>query len=269
MTVNNLRLLSISLIVMLVASSLFLAIPIIPKVFAQRQIPGANWEYANYNSQATNFNPQTEITKANVRLLELKWMYPIPQISAGGGAVNVGEGFFGLKILEGSTTPPIVVDGVIYIATNYYLIIALEASTGKVIWTYQYKADVPEAQKKLPIGGAVGHLHALYYIDGNLVFPGVKCDIIALGTGRLSVVRQISWSIDDYCSDIPGNAGFYGALFSYPPVLYKKENTLIVVPAVVDGMTGRGFVAGYDITTRQLKWRFFTAPPAGGDPDWA
>ncbi len=258
---------SVSVIAILVASSIFVAFPATPRVEAQAQLPREqrNWEMGNHDALGSNFNPQTQITKDNVPLLELKWMFPIPSISAAGDAVKVGEGFFGLTLLEGTTTPPIIVDGIVYLVTNYYNVIALDAGTGKVVWNYQYQANVNDAQKRLPIGGAAGHIHAFYYIDGNIIFPGVMCDVVAIN----ALTGKLSWKLENYCADIPGNAGFYGALFSYPPVLYKKGNILIVAPPVVDGLTGRGFVAGYDVTTRQLKWRFFTVPPAGGDPDWA
>lgn len=229
------------------------------------QVDGANWEYINYDSLGTNFNPQGQITRENVHLLELKWTYPLPSLATSGYAINLGEGFYGVRFHEGSTTPPIIVNGSAFLLTNYYQLIALNASTGRTIWTFQYKADLSEARKKLPLAGVAGHLHGFYYIDGNLIFPGVKCDIIAVNAHS----GMISWAIEDICADIPGNAGLYGGVFSYPPALYKKGNILIVQSAVMDGLAGRGFIAGYDYVNKQLKWRFYTAPPAQGDPDWA
>ncbi len=223
---------------------------------------GANWEYINFDSNGTNFNPQIQLNRDNVQSLEIKWAYPIRANSE--SAINVGEGYYGVKFQEGSTTPPIIVNGNVYIITNYYRLIALNASNGKIVWTFQYKADLAGARKSLPLAGVAGHLHGFYYIDGNLVFSGIKCDVVAVDARS----GKLSWTLEDICADIPGNSGLYGGVFGYPPALYRTGNILIVQSSLMDGIAGRGFVAGYDYTSKQLKWRFYTAPPAGGDPDW-
>lgn len=223
---------------------------------------GANWEYINFDSNGSNFNPQNQVNMENVQLLELKWAYPIPPIDA--TAINI-EGYYGVRFHEGSTTPPIIVNGTVYIITNYYRLVAINASTGNILWTFQYKADLAEARRKLPLAGVAGHLHGFYYIDGNLIFPGVKCDVVAVD----ALTGKLSWTLEDYCADIPGNSGLYGGVFSYPPALYRNGNILIVQSSLMDGIAGRGFVAGYDYSSKQLRWRFYTAPPAGGDEDWA
>jgi glucose dehydrogenase len=223
---------------------------------------GANWEYINFDANGTNFNPQNQINKENVQALELKWTYSIPANSA--PAVNI-EGYYGVRFHEGSTTPPIIVNGTVYIITNYYLLVALDASEGKVLWTYQYEADLAEARKTLPLAGVAGHLHGFYYMDANLVFPGIKCDVIAVN----ALTGKLSWTLEDVCSDVQGNSGLYGGVFGYPPALYRNGNILIVQSSLMDGIAGRGFVAGYDYSSKQLRWRFYTAPPAGGDADWA
>jgi len=243
---------------------ILLALLIIIQIFpAYASDRGANWEYVNFDSNGTNFNPQSQLSRENVQALELKWTYPIPANSE--PAVNIGNGYYGVKFHEGSTTPPIIVNGTVYIITNYYRLIALNASNGKIIWTFQYQADLAEARKKLPLAGVAGHLHGFYYIDGNLVFPGIKCDVVAVD----ALTGKPAWTLEDVCAGIPGNSGLYGGVFDYPPMLYKHGNMLILQSALMDGIAGRGFVAGYDYLSKQLKWRFYTAPPAGGDPDWA
>ncbi|HEY4673235.1 MAG TPA: PQQ-binding-like beta-propeller repeat protein [Nitrososphaerales archaeon] len=72
------------------------------------------------------------------------------------------------------------------------------------------------------------------------------------------------------CQNVSGNAGHYTGQMLYGPVFYEKGNVLITGTGVSGRAdSGRGFVAGFDLTTGKLLWRFFLMPPAGGDPNWA
>ncbi len=228
----------------------------------QSQLPreARNWEFINHDSKSTNFSPQTQITKDNVNLLEMKWLYPIPSVATVGGAGL--KGFFG-ALAEGAIAPPLIVDGVVYILTMAQSIYAIDAETGKVIWTFTQNFDNTEAMQKLPIRPASMHSHALYYQDGKLWFNAFGCTIQALdaATGKLA------FELKEFCANIPTNTGFYspGGFGSHPPVIYRKGNVLILsIGAAMEGnWGGRMFVAGYDLTTKQLKWRTFLAPPEG------
>ena len=140
--------LSVSVIAILVSSTIFVAIPAVPRASAQAQLPGEqrNWEYINHDSHSTNFNPQTQITKDNVALLELKWLFPMPSAS------STGPGLIGITLQEGSRSPPIVVDGLVYLLLQTNTVVALDAGSGKTVWTYTTKFNGTDAVKKLPIG---------------------------------------------------------------------------------------------------------------------
>src|SRR3989304_1289773 len=90
-----------------------------------------NWEYINHDAFGTNYNPQTQINKRNVQSLELKWTYQILPVSQQGAQLL---GF--PSIAEGSMSPPLVVDGIVYIVLNSKMVIALDAKTGKEIWSH-------------------------------------------------------------------------------------------------------------------------------------
>ena len=84
-----------------------------------------NWEYINHNKFGTNFNPQTQLNKDNVEHIELKWIYPIPSAAQmGGGALTNFA-----SVTEGTTAPPLVVDGVTFIILNRKTVIATDAET--------------------------------------------------------------------------------------------------------------------------------------------
>ena len=72
--------------------------------------------------------------------------------------------------------------------------------------------------------------------------------------------------ISDMCKGIPGNAGDYDSS-GVPPVF--DGNTMIWSSSVSEGTdVGRGFVAAYNMTDGALLWRWYVAPPAGGDDNW-
>src|SRR3972149_3475196 len=111
-------LLSVSVVAILVFSTIFVGLSILAiPAQAQQAKPGANWEWLWYDGHGTNFNPQTEITKENVHLLELKWMYPFPlgafEGPRGFGVVGAGAGGAGQPIAQGFAVPPLVVNGIV------------------------------------------------------------------------------------------------------------------------------------------------------------
>ncbi|MBM3897338.1 MAG: hypothetical protein FJ358_02280 [Thaumarchaeota archaeon] len=252
--------LAIGIAAVLLLSTLLVSIPPVRQAEAQAQLPRdqRNWEYINGNSWAWNYNPQTQITKENVQSLEMKWMFPIPA-AATFGARQIK----GVTAAEGAVAPPIIVDGVVYLITNMQAIFALDLATGKKLWEYEPTFDANEAIKEVPIRAPSGHTHAIYYIDGKLWFNSYGCTVKALDPATGKEVYELKY----FCKDVPTNNGIYagGAFGSHPPVIYKKGNTLITaIGGATEGTWGgRAFVAGYDLTTKALKWRTFYVPPEG------
>ena len=124
----------------------------------------ANWEYANYNKWAWNSNPQTDINPSNAQHLEMRWIFPIPGadsvkadlqpgISQGGG--------------QGSIVPPIVVDGKVYLMTEWKRLYAIDVDTGVSAWSWTQEVDYSAAVDNCdpacfpPTAGS--HIHAITY----------------------------------------------------------------------------------------------------------
>lgn len=223
---------------------------------------GANWSLENFDSHATNFSPQTQITKDNVRLLELKWVrsLPIPPRTTGGYVVAGAE-----------LSSPLVIDGVLYVGTPYGQVIAMDTESGKTVWIYRMKVNKTEdSQRRLPIipDPPINHIHSLSYFEGRIYISAPPCDVHILDSKTGALVGKIQ-SVCDVKRE-EGNAGLYRGAPSYAPTIHTKERVL-VIPAgsVIEQNTGgRGFVAGYDMDALKLLWRFFILPPAGGDSEW-
>ena len=86
--------------------------------------PG-NWEWINFDSDGGSFSPQTQINKETVAYLEMKWLYPFQ---------SDVETTFPNSVQEGASAPPIVVDGIVYVAKNKQDVVAVDAKTGGQVW---------------------------------------------------------------------------------------------------------------------------------------
>ncbi len=261
--------LSVSVIAILVASSIFVAFPATPRVDAQAQLPREqrNWEMINNNALGGNYNPQTQINKDNVALLELKWVFPFPPAS------SIAPQGFGL-VQEGSETPPLVVDGILYAAMNSRSVLALDAATGKVIWRELVARNYSTILAKNPhIYGFWGHTHALdYYADKNILMQSyMQCVLEA----QDALTGKMKFEITNLCGTADeakawGNQGLYGGIGSHPPQFFGN----IMVTPVMGFSTagGRSFIAGYDVSDMnnpKRVWQTFLVPPGQGDPEWA
>ena len=78
-----------------------------------------NWLMYSGNLQSHRHSRLTQITPANVRNLELQWMLQV-------------------QSLEKFEATPLVVDGVMYTVQPPNEVIALDAVTGRVFWSYTY-----------------------------------------------------------------------------------------------------------------------------------
>src|SRR5713226_2971491 len=108
---------------------------------------GVNW-YGPNASRGTNNNyvNQNQVTAANAKNLEVKWIFPVP----------AAPKFYAGS--EGVITTPSVVSGIAYFITNYNLLLALDARDGHTIWS-----------KNLPVMKFLGsnvtfaHYHAMWF----------------------------------------------------------------------------------------------------------
>ena len=209
----------------------------------------ANWTGINANANSTNYVAQSQIGASNVQNLQVAWTFPFPTATPVSGLNVTGEG---------SISPPLVVNGTVYLVTNFLTVYAINGATGQTVWTYAPQLNTTG----LPLGPLTGHMHGINYYRGDIWVSLPDCSAIALDALTGGLVTKIS----GICKGIPGNTGFYKSS-GVPPVF--DGNTMIWTSSVSEGTNvGRGFVAAYDIKTGNLLWRWFVTPAAGGDPNW-
>jgi len=243
---------------------------------AEAQSSKANWDHVNGNHWAQNWSPQTEISPSNAHLLELNWLFPFPHSSV------AGDRLIGAGAQEGSIAPPLVVDGTMYVATNWRDIYAFDLETGDLLWINEFTYDITSAQAKNPAFGGLtlGHIHGLNYDNGLLWTSNLYCTVRAVD----AKTGETRFMTEDQCLDIPGNSGYdwrhsggYTGvgkcnIASHPGSVYRKENIMIQGFCGADlNWGGRMFMRGYDMDYNPPKevWTTFMQPPAEGDPDWA
>ena len=196
--------------------------------------PG-NWLLFRRTYDGWGYSPLEEINPSNVARLQPVWTYATGQV-------------------EGHQAPPIVNDGVMFVATPGNQLLALEAKTGHVLW--RYKRPFPEDMTPLhPTNRGVGALRRQGLLRGG----GMVLVALDAKTGKVVWTAKV----DDY------KVGHYMTLM--PLVIDGK-----VLVAASGGELGiRGFLAAYDAETGKQLWRTYTVPapgepgsetwPAGGD----
>jgi quinohemoprotein ethanol dehydrogenase len=190
--------------------------------------PG-DWESFGRTAAEDHYSPLTEINDRTIQRLKLAWWMDLPP--------------------GNSVTAPVEVDGTLYMATGYSLLRAIEARTGKVLWTYDPKA-VEAAGRKLRQGWGI---RGLSYSNGRLYVGTQDGRLIAVDakSGRLL------WSA---LTVDPGDVRF----ISGPPRVFN--NKVVIGHGGADVGSIRGYVDCYDGRTGERLWRFYTVPgnPADG-----
>jgi len=191
-----------------------------------------NWltYWGGYHGQ--HYSGLNQINAANVKNLQAQWAVQMP----------------GDSLVEGV---PIVVDGIMYATGQPSQVFALDARTGRTIWTYQRRQKVvnPYESNRYIRGVA---------ILGNRLFLGtLDAAIVALDarTGAPVWETQVADTMRGY------------SITAAPLVVNGK-----VITGVAGGEYGiRGFIDAYDPATGKRLWRFNAVPGPGefGHETWS
>jgi len=120
-----------------------------------------NWLTFYGNYRGWSYSPLNQITRENVKNLVPVWAFP----------AGFPTGTAGLR--PGLEAAPLVVDGVLYLEGMQNNVYAVEADTGRQLWTYEYKW--PEV-KTFSIRGARG----LAFGDGRIYMGTQDNHVVAL-----------------------------------------------------------------------------------------
>lgn len=192
------------------------------------------WLTGGRDRGQTYYSPLTAINTDNVKRLGFAWEYR-----------TASE--------RGLEATPIVVDGVMYTSGAWGVVYAVDAVTGKEIWTFDPHNDGQRARFSCCdfINRGVAVWKGRVYVgslDGRLF-------ALAAATGK------VIWETDT----IEDRSLPYTSTGA-PAV---TEDSVIVGNAGSDlGKGGvRGYVSAYDLASGRLRWRFYTVPACGANTD--
>jgi quinohemoprotein ethanol dehydrogenase len=186
-----------------------------------------NWLNHGRTYSEQRFSPLASIDASNVSKLGLAWTYKLDED-------------------RGVEATSIVVDGVMYTTGPFSVVYALDATNGKLLWTFD--PQVPRARAGEGCCDAVNRGVAVS--DGKVYFGTLDGRLIALD----ALTGKTLWEVDT----ISEKQRSY-TITSAPRIV--KGKVLIGNSGAEFGV--RGYVSAYDANSGKLAWRFYTVP---GDP---
>ncbi|HVW11507.1 MAG TPA: PQQ-dependent dehydrogenase, methanol/ethanol family [Bryobacteraceae bacterium] len=187
-----------------------------------------SWLSYGRTAAETRYSPLKQIDTSNAGRLGLAWTYVL---GAGGG---------------NQEATPLVWDGKLYGITNWSVVFALDAVTGKELWRWDPEVNQTAVRPKLCCGIVN---RGLALSNGTIFAPIIDGRLIALDalTGRPKWEARVAWTQD------------WMSITMAPRIAGDK---------VLIGVAGgdhpiRGFFDAYDASTGHRAWRFYTVP---GDP---
>ena len=189
---------------------------------------GEEWLSYGLTPGETRYSPLKQIDTTNVGRLGLSWLY---EIGPGGGNQ------------EGTL---LMANGTLYGITNWSIVYAVDARTGKEKWRWDPEVNRTAVQPKICCG-VVNRGIAIY--ENNIIAPAIDGRLIALNmdTGKPVWEARVAYPQDSYT-------------ITMAPRIAKGK--------VIVGVAGaeypvRGFFEAHDAKTGAFAWRFYTVP---GDP---
>ncbi len=228
-----------------------------------------DWPVVNHDAGGTRYSPLKQINASNVAKLQVVWSLdtdaPVTDPPGRGGRGRGGAaaqpdsaaapGEPPRPRVRQSKTTPLVVGNVMYLATPYNRILALDATTGTKIWEYESpNATTPRGISYWP-GNAQYPPAILFGAQGHLSSLNAK-------TGKLSPGFGAEGTIDLR----PGVADHFPNSrysMSTPGAIYKN---LIITGAQLQEQPAKGplgDVRAWDLQTGKLVWTFHTVPRPG------
>jgi alcohol dehydrogenase (cytochrome c) len=187
--------------------------------------PG-NWLMYSNTYNGWRYSRLNQITAENVHRLRVKWL-------------------FQARHPEKFETTPLVVDGIMYLTRPENDIFALDAETGRTLWTYRHR----NPERTYNCCGRVNR--GLAMLDHRLFMNTLDMHLVAVDarSGRLLWKTRMF----DHTS-----AGGYAATGA--PLAVKGK----VIVGMAGGEHGvSGFLDAYDAATGKHLWRFHTIPQPG------
>lgn len=202
----------------------------LPFVHAQasRSVNPDEWTSYGLTPGETRYSPLNQINTSNVARLGLNWSF---DVGRGGG---------------NQEATPLFSNGTIYSITNWSIVFAVDARTGKERWRWDPEVNQAAVRPRVCCGIVN---RGLAFYDGLVIAPIIDGRLEALDaeTGKVVWESRVAYPQENYT-------------ITMAPRIAKGK--------VIVGVSGaeypvRGFFSAFDAKTGQFAWKFYTIP---GDP---
>src|SRR5206468_471151 len=189
---------------------------------------GEEWLTYGLTPGETRYSPLKQIDTSNVSRLGPAWSYDVGQ---GGG---------------NQEATPLFWNGGLYGITNWSVVFAVDARTGKERWRWDPEVNQTAVRPKVCCG-VVSRGLAIY--QGKIIAPIIDGRLQALDseTGKVVWEARVSYPQENYT-------------ITMAPRIAKGK---VIIGVAGGEFPTRGYFAAYDANTGQFAWRFYTVP---GDP---
>jgi alcohol dehydrogenase (cytochrome c) len=200
----------------------------------QAEKEAGNWLTYGGTYRAWRYNPLNQVNASNVHRLRAAWAFQLGELDGGLQAT------------------PLVADGVLYIVGPEDRVFALDAATGKTIWSYFYK--YPKGQRygygNWSRGLALGH--------GSVFLGSLDNFVVALDARTGEELWKVN--VED--------SRKFGCNITGAPLVVRD---MVLVGSTGGDSAHRGHIVAFDCKTGQQRWRFNTIPGPGekGNETWS
>lgn len=189
----------------------------------------------------THYSKLAQINVSNVSQLKEVWRYDTQEKG-------------------GLETTPLMIDGVLFAYTPEQKVIALNAATGALLWTFDSQKEF--AAEKVTSRAERG---LAYWREGSQkrIFAGVSQYVYALDPSNGKVIPTFgNHGRIDLREGLRGDPKLQSVSITSPGVIYK--DLIILGDATPEALPAPpGDIRAYDVRTGKLRWIFHTIPHPG------
>ena len=231
-------------------------------LLALRSLGAQQIQWPAYGSDlaATKYSPAADINRSNVSHLAAAWEWSTGETA--NAELKTRPGSF-----EGT---PLMINDTLYVSTSYNRVVALDATTGRLVWSYDPK---PYAFGQAPNGTGFVHRGVATWTDGKSrrVFINSRWRLIALDASTGQIIRSFGdTGVVDLTAQLARNGQPVNKLHyteTSAPVVW--DNLVIVGNGVADKLIypndPPGDVQAFDVRTGKRVWDFSPVPRSAKD----
>jgi glucose dehydrogenase len=239
-------------------------------VNAQTGKQGRDWPVYGGDPGGNKYSSLNQINKTNVADLEIAWKWSTGEKTDPARGVHLGP----------FEAVPLMIDDVLYLSTSYTRVVALDAKSGKQIWSYDPRSyEVGTHAEQLGILRGTHHRGVAAWTDGKQrrILLNTRWRLIALDTQKGQPIATFGREGEVDLTEAMGRTeNKYEYDQTSPPVVYK--NLVILGSRVPDPHPydnkrpgpPPGDIMAFDVKSGKLVWRFRTIPIKGepGNETW-